>query len=126
MSCIPPKKYKERYINYMKNTVFDDKEFWRKISLNNEENITIPKNNLYCSQNLNNEINKINKKNKLNEDEKSEKSSEEKCIKSENINDNNININTEEFRIESDHRLNFNFNLKNLKNNKIFKNYEKK
>ena len=127
MSCIPPKKYKERYINYMKNTVFDDKEFWRKISLNNEENMPIPKHNLYCSQNLNNEI--INKNNKLNEDEKSEKSSEEKCIKSENINENNININTEDFRIESDHRLNFNFNPKNnnsLKNNTFYNNYEQK
>ena len=125
MSCIPPKKYKERYLNYMKSVVFDDKEFWRKISLNNEENNT-PKKSLYCSQNLNAEINKINKKNELNEEDNNEKSSEEKYIIKNNINENNIDINTD-FPIESDHRLNFNFNQNNnsLKNNNdICKNSE--
>ena len=110
MSCIPPNKYKERYIDYMKNTVFDETEFLKKISIN-EDNIS--KKGLCYSQNLNNEI-KIIKTTELNEDNKSEEYYEnQKEDKKINKNENNININADDFRIESDYRLNFNFNKKN-------------
>ena len=112
MSCIPPDKYKERYINYMNNTVFDDKEFWKKISINNNDNDNddnynnnIPKKSLCCSQNLNYINNEIRIKN----DES--KSDEQEDKKNKNDKDNNINI--DDYRIESDYRLNFNFNKRN-------------
>ena len=122
MSCIPPDKYKERYINYMKNIVFDDKEFWKKASLNDNdndnENNNTPKRSLWCSQHLNNINNNLKIKNdESNEDNKSDDYSEDikdnKVKQNGNIkNENDININTDDFRIGSDHRLNFNFNKK--------------
>ena len=114
MSCIPPDKYKERYINYMRDTVFDDKEFLRKISLNDGDNE--PRKNLCSSQNLNNDIKKMRNND---EDNKSDEYyTEDKKEKYKNENEYNINnINTDDFRIESDHRLNFNFNFSNKKNN---------
>ena len=108
MSCIPPTKYKERFINYMKNTVFDDRELFRSGPLNDFGDNCASK-NLYCSQNLNNDLNKINKKAEFNEDNKSDKLS----FNDNNLNSNlkisnNININSDDPRIESSHRLNFN------------------
>ena len=106
MSCIPPTKYKERFINYMKNTVFDDKELFRNVPLNDFVDIS---KNLYCSQNLNNDMNKINKKEEFNEDNKSDNISfNDNNLNSNWKNSNNININSDDPRIESSHRLNFN------------------
>ena len=110
MSCIPPNKYKERYINYMNETVFNGKEFWKKVSFNDEDN-NIPKKNLCCSQNLNSETNKIDKNEELYEDKESQKSSNIKKEKTFTKQNDNI-INTEDNRYESDYRLNFNFNNK--------------
>jgi hypothetical protein len=114
MSCIPPKKYKERFINYMVNNVFDDKEFLRKVPINDDVDKNVSK-CLYCSQNLNDEINKINKKKGLNEDNKSENSDNnnyKKDLNNKNTNSNNINIE------ESDQRLNY--NKINTNNNNIY------
>ena len=121
MSCIPPNKYKVRFINYMTNTVFDDKELLRKIPINDIADKDIPK-NLYFSQNLNSELNKINKNVELNEDNKSDNSNNnDNFYKKSNKNNNyinNLNLNSE----ESDYRLNFNFNkntkINNVENNK--------
>ena len=101
MSCIPPKKYKERFINYMINNVFDDKEFLRKVPINDDVDKNVNK-SLYCSQNLNDEINKINKKKALNEDNKSENSDNNNYNK--DLNNKNNNINSE----GSAQRLNYN------------------
>ena len=97
MSCIPPKKYRDRYIDYMTNKVFD----------NTEENYLM---NLCASQNLNNVINKINKDKKFNEDNKSENSHEDK-YKSKNKNSNNLNI------ISEEQRFNFLNKMPSIKSN---------
>ena len=139
MSCIPPDKYKERYINYMRDTVFDDTILLIRLSLNNEDYNTHLK-TLCCSQNLNNALSKINNNNKeFNEDNKSEKSNKlyednfKNNIHNRNkikINkNNNIKINSE--RVESDHRLTSNLNniknsIKSSDNNEINDKYKNK
>ena len=97
----------------MNNTVFDDKEFWKKISINNYDNDNddnynnnIPKKSLCRSQNLNYINNEIRIKN---DESKSDDDQDDK----NNKNGKDININTDDYRIESDHRLNFNFNKRN-------------
>ena len=115
MSCIPPDKYKERYINYMRDTVFDNKEFLRKITLNDGGD-NEPKKNLCSSQNLNNEIKKMRKNEEDNKSEEYDSEDKKEKFRNKNENENEININTDDFRIESEHRLNFNF----IKNNNSF------
>ena len=110
MSCIPPNKYKERYINYMNNTVFDGKEYWKKINLNDEEN-NIPKKNLCFSQNLNSELNKIDKNEDLYEDKESNRSLDIKKEKTFSKKNDNI-INTEDVKSEGENPFNINFNKK--------------
>ena len=86
MSCIPPKKYKERYIKYMKNNIFDDREFLREITLDKGEKID--KKNLCNSQNLNNELNKVNKNVIKDEENKSDdnRETEEEKYKNDRLN----------------------------------------
>ena len=116
MSCIPPKKYKERFINYMKNTVFDNREFLRKVPINDDVDKNIAK-NLCCSQNLNNELYKINKNQELNEDNKSDNpynNNYNTDWNNKTYNRNNTNINSE----ESDHRFNIRKNSSNNTDNR--------
>ena len=101
MSCIPPKKYRDRYIDYMTNKVFD----------NGEENLQLK--NLCSSQNLNNVINKINKDKQFNEDNKSDNSykMDYDNNKATNKNSNNLNI------ISEEQRFNFLNKMSNIKDN---------
>ena len=101
MSCIPPQKYRDRYIDYMTNVVFE----------NTEENFLL--NNLCASQNLNNVMNKINKDKKFNEDNKSE-NSYKMCgdkYNATNKNSNNLNV------ISEEQRFNFLNKMSSVKSN---------
>ena len=101
MSCIPPQKYRDRFIDYMTNVVFD----------NTEENFLL-NNNLCASQNLNNVMNKISKDKKFNEDNKSENSYKMYDDKYKATNKNsNLNI------ISEEQRFNFLNNMANIKSN---------
>ena len=101
MSCIPPQKYRDRFIDYMTNVVFD----------NTEENFLL-NNNLCASQNLNNVMNKISKEKKFNEDNKSENSYKMYDDKYKATNKNsNLNI------ISEEQRFNFLNNMANIKSN---------
>ena len=115
MSCIPPDKYKERYINYMRDTVFDDKDFLRKITLNDGDNE--PKKNLCSSQNLTNDIKNMRNNNEDIKTDVYDFETKNEKFRNKNENEYNININTDDFRIESDHhRLNSNLNFHKKKN----------
>jgi hypothetical protein len=102
MSCIPPKKYRDRYIDYMTNVVFDDIT---------EENFLM--NNLCASQNLNNVMNKINEDKKFNEDNKSDNSYKinDNKYKATNKNSNNLNV------ISEEQRFNFLNKMPSIKSN---------